>query len=82
MHSMITCHVRDASYQLVFDDAVDCSRIHTHLMLPNVQIVVDAGGNYTEVASPVPTGFTLPNGMEQPFLHVMFENVQVKDFLD
>ena len=58
----------------MFDDGVDCSNIHTHLMMPNVQIVVDEEGNYEEVTSPVPTGFILPNGMEQPFLHVMFEN--------
>lgn len=79
VHSMITCHVRDDNYHLVFDDGVDCSRIHTHLMLPNVQIVTDGSGNYEEVMSPVPTGFILPNGMEQPFLHVMFENIQVRD---
>jgi hypothetical protein len=79
VHSMITCHVRDDNYHLVFDDGVDCSRIHTHLMLPNVQIVTDGNGNYEEVPSPVPTGFNLPNGMEQPFLHVMFENIQVRD---
>ena len=79
VHSMITCHVRDENYHLVFDDGVDCSRIHTHLMLPNVQVDVDSSGNYEEVTSPVPTGFILPNGMEQPFLHVMFENIQVRD---
>ena len=79
VHSMITCHVRDANYHLVFDDGVDCSRIHTHLMLPNVQVVTDGNGNYEEVSSAVPTGFILPNGMEQPFLHVMFENVRVTD---
>jgi len=77
VHSMITCDVRDESYRLVFDDGVDCSNIQTHLMMPNVQIVVDEEGNYEEVASPVPTGFILPNGMEQPFLHVMFENTVV-----
>ena len=77
VHSMITCDVRDEDYRLVFDDDVDCSNIHTHLMMPNVQIVVDEEGNYVEVASPVPTGFILPNGMEQPFLHVMFENTVV-----
>jgi hypothetical protein len=79
VHSMITCHVRDENYRLVFDDGVDCSRIHTHLMLPNVQIVMDDSGNYKEVTSPVPTGFFLPNGNEQPFLHVMFENIRVTD---
>jgi hypothetical protein len=79
VHSMITCHVRDENYHLVFDDGVDCSRIHTHLMLPNVQVVMGSSGNYEEVISPVPTGFILPNSMEQPFLHVMFENIQVRD---
>ena len=77
VHSMITCDVRDEDYRLVFDDGVDCSNIHTHLMLPNVQIAVDEKGNHEEVASPVPTGFILPNGMEQPFLHVMFENTVI-----
>jgi hypothetical protein len=32
-----------------------------------------------EVTSPVPTGFLLPNGVEQPFIHVMFESVRVSD---
>jgi hypothetical protein len=35
---------------------------------------------------PIPTGKTglliLSNGMEQLFLHVMFENIQVKDYLE
>jgi len=55
------------------------SRIHTHLMLPPVQVAVDENGDFVEISSPVPTGFILPNGMQQPFLHVMFENIDVKD---
>jgi hypothetical protein len=27
---------------------------------------------------PIPTGFMLPNGMEQPFLHVMFPAVTLE----
>jgi hypothetical protein len=30
-------------------------------------------------ALPLLTGFILPNGMEQPFLHVIFENVRFTD---
>lgn len=41
-----------------------------HLILPNIEVTPD--GPQT---SPVPTGFELPNGMEQPFLHIMYEDV-------
>jgi hypothetical protein len=80
VHSMVTCHVRNnPDYSLAFDDDVDCSRFHTHLMLPPVQVVFDNSGNPIEIDSPVPTGFVLPNGVEQPFLHVMFENTVIED---
>ncbi len=72
VHVMVTCSVRDADYKLVFDDGVDCSHIHTHVILPNV--VVTPNG---PMPSPVPTGFILPNGMEQPFLHIMYEDIKV-----
>lgn len=67
VHMMTTCAVRDADYKLVFDKDVDCSKLQTHLLLPN--IAVTATG---PVMSPVPTGFILPSGMEQPFMHIMF----------
>ncbi len=67
VHLMTTCAVRDADYKLVFDNAVDCSKLQTHLMLPNMAITATG-----PVMSPVPTAFTLPNGMEQPFMHIMF----------
>ena len=41
-----------------------------HLILPNIEVTPD--GPQT---SPVPTGFELLNGMEQPFLHIMYEDV-------
>ena len=42
VHSMVTCHVRNnPDYSLAFDDDVDCSRFHTPLMLPPVQVVFD-----------------------------------------
>jgi hypothetical protein len=72
VHLMTTCRVRNAEYKLVFDDDVDCTKMHTHLMLPNVAVTSSG-----PVTSPVPTGFILPNGVEQPFLHIMFENIEV-----
>lgn len=72
VHLMTTCKVRDENYNLVFDDAVDCSAMHTHILLPNVAVTKDG-----PITSPVPTGFFLPNGMEQPFIHLMFENIEV-----
>ncbi len=72
VHVMITCNARDADYKLVFDGAVDCSRVHTHVMLANVAITPNG-----PVTSPVPTGFILPNGEEQPFLHIMYEDITV-----
>jgi hypothetical protein len=47
--------------------------MHTHMMMPNVAITPDG-----PVESPVPTEFFLPpNGMQQPFLHIMFEDIKV-----
>ncbi|MGI9304789.1 MAG: hypothetical protein ACR2RB_19105 [Gammaproteobacteria bacterium] len=77
VHGMITCSVRNENYQLVFDSDVDCSRIHFHLFLPPFKIEKTKGG-FAEVPSPVPTGFILPNGVEQPFIHGMFENIRLQ----
>ncbi len=72
VHLMTTCSVRDADYKLVFDDGVDCSKLQTHLLMPNE--IFTANG---PERSPVPTGFILPNGMEQPFIHLMFGSNKV-----
>ncbi|ETW93793.1 MAG: hypothetical protein ETSY1_37665 [Candidatus Entotheonella factor] len=82
VHGMITCNVRNANYELVFDVDVDCTQIHTHLMLPPLQILFTANDGYEEIASPVPTGFILPNGITQPFLHIMFENITLSPVTD
>jgi len=71
-HGMLTSSVRDENYEVVFDDGVDNSRIHFHLILPPTELTSEGPQD-----SPVPTGFILPNGIEQPFLHVMFEDVTV-----
>ncbi len=68
VHGMFTEFVRKAPYDLVFDNEVNPNVTHFHLMIPPV----DPMGN----PSPIPTGFMLPNGKEQPFFHVMFPTVQ------
>jgi hypothetical protein len=72
VHVMTAERSRDieGDYSLGFDEDVDPNSVHTHLILPPIR-VTDQG----PVDSPVPTGFTLPNGMEQPFLHIMYEQV-------
>ncbi len=72
VHLMVTCQVRDEEYNLVFDEDVDCTKVHTHVILANVEITPNG-----PVTSPLPTNFFLPNGMEQPFAHIMYENIQI-----
>ncbi|NOZ05825.1 MAG: hypothetical protein GXP41_05670, partial [Chloroflexi bacterium] len=52
---------------------VDNSKVVLHLMMPNTEATPK--GPQT---SPVPTGFMLPNGAEQPFFHIMFDGFQVQ----
>jgi|GEM_PF-1983917 len=70
VHGMLTEFVRKAPYNLAFDGEVNPNVTHFHLMIPPV----DPFGN----PSPLPTGFMLPNGVEQPFFHVMFPVVQAE----
>lgn len=75
IHGMLTENVRTKSYQLASDDQVDpMGKRMFHLMVPPSMPDM-AHGTYK--ASPVDTGFTLPNGTPLPFWHVMFDNVQV-----
>ena len=74
VHGMVTSNARDADYRLGFDEDIDNSKVVFHLILPNTELTPD--GPQT---SPVPSGFELPNGAEQPFLHIMFEDVSVSD---
>jgi len=76
VHFMLSQNVRDADYNLVFNDGVDPDGSwQAHLILPPVAVGPDGA-----FASPVPTGFNLPveGNPEQPFLHIMFEDVQAK----
>jgi len=74
VHGMLTEYVRGENYKLVEDSEVTPGRRHFHLMvapmMPNMQ-----EGTFTH--KNVKTGFTLPNGMELPFWHVMFENLEI-----
>lgn len=74
VHFMLTERTRDpeGDYSLAFDGEVDHDSMHAHLIMPNM--VVTPNGPQM---SPVPTSYQLPNGMDQPFLHIMFEDVKV-----
>ncbi len=77
VHFMLSERVRssvDDGYKLAFDADVDPEgSLQAHLILPPVALTADG-----PTGSPVSTGFTLPNGAEQPFLHIMYDTVKVK----
>lgn len=77
MHLMTTEVVRDKDYNLVHsrdlplapgERHIKNQETHTHLMMPPIKGTKDG-----PVFSPVPTAFELPNGEQQPFLHIMWE---------
>ena len=70
IHMMLTEFVRGEGYKLVFDEGVNPTNRHLHLMALPFTLKGEP--------QPVPTGFMLPNGMEQPFLHVMVPAVTVE----
>ncbi len=70
VHVMLTEFARVQPYDQAFDAQVNPNSRHLHLQI--------APFNLKGESAPVPTGFTLPNGMEQPFLHVMFPALQLE----
>lgn len=74
VHGMLTEYVRTTGYKLAFDHEVTPTRVHFHLMVPPMKPLMREG---RFEHAPVKTGFTLPNGMELPFWHVMFENLEI-----
>lgn len=75
-HMMTTERVRSSDadgYRLLIDGELPHKGIHTHLLLPNT-VITPQGPR----PKPVPTGFVLPNGKEQPFFHVVFENTELE----
>jgi len=74
IHGMLTEYVRTEGYELAMDEEVTPTRRHFHLMVAPFAPDME---NMTYVKKPVKTGFTLPNGKELPFWHVMFENLDI-----
>ncbi len=74
VHVMLSQRVRtplEDGYRLVFSDEVNqLSGRQVHVILPPVTITATG-----PQPRPVPTGFNLPNGQEQPFVHLMFDDV-------
>lgn len=74
IHGMLTEYLRKEGYELAMDDEVTPGRRHFHLMVPPMMPDMKEG-NFAH--KNVKTGFNLPNGMELPFWHVMFENLEI-----
>lgn len=74
VHGMLTEYVRTEGYQLAADSEVTPTRRHFHLM---VAPFMPVQGEHKFEHKNVKTGFMLPNGMELPFWHVMFENLEI-----
>lgn len=74
VHGMLTEYVRKTGYKLVFDKDVNPQNREFHLMVPPA-LPDKAKGVFEK--SPVKTGFTMKNGKELPFWHVMFENIKI-----
>jgi hypothetical protein len=76
VHFMLSERVRtsvDDGYTLAFNADVDPEgSLQAHLIMPPVALTPDGPTD-----SPVATGFTLPNGADQPFLHIMYDTVRV-----
>lgn len=66
IHIMVSERTRDDDFMAGFGVAKP-DELEIHLAMPPVK-----GSSTGPVPSPVPTGVTLPNGNEQPFIHVNF----------
>jgi hypothetical protein len=75
VHGMLTEMVRLEDYELAFDETVEPTQRHFHLLVVPANAVQ---GQHAFQAAPVNTGFTLPNGEQLPFWHVMFNNLDIQ----
>ncbi len=66
IHIMVSERTRDDDFKVGFGVAKP-DELEIHLAMPPLK-----GSPTGPVASPVPTGVTLPNGKDQPFIHVNF----------
>lgn len=77
---MTTQNVRDQNYNfttseglpLMSNETFSGQIHHTHVIVRPIKITPEG-----PIFDPVKTGFTLPNGMKQPFIHVMFEQDEI-----
>jgi len=76
VHFMTTQSVRDKNYDFVTSEGLPLmpedtfsGQVHqTHVIVRPIKITSEG-----PVFDPVKTAFTLPNGQNQPFIHIMFE---------
>ncbi|MFB6285804.1 MAG: cupredoxin domain-containing protein [Candidatus Bipolaricaulia bacterium] len=81
-HCMTTQTVRDSQYRLAFgerlplplDETIAGQRHHTHCIVLPVTGTPDG-----PVYQPVKTAFQLPNGQTQPFIHIMYEQDEIRE---
>jgi plastocyanin len=82
VHFMTTQNVRDQNYNfttseglpLMSNETFSGQIHHTHVIVRPIKITPEG-----PIFDPVKTEFTLPNGMKQPFIHVMFEQDKILD---
>ncbi len=75
IHGMLTEYVRTDNYELAFDSEVTPEKRHFHLLTVPFKPDLE---NFKFENNPVKTGFMLKNGMEMPFWHVMFDNLEIE----
>lgn len=80
IHFMTTQTVRDKDYRLAtqeelplaLENTIAGREHHTHIIVRPIKATPEG-----PVFEPVHTAFELPNGMNQPFLHIMFEQEEI-----
>jgi len=77
IHAMATERLRSSDeqgYRLLIDKELPHRGIQAHLVM--LDMVMAPNG--TMQKEPVPTNYTLPDGQEQPFIHIAFDNPQLE----
>ncbi len=72
MTSEIVRSPESDGYKLLADKDLPHKGLQTHLIMPPT-VVTPEGPK----PGPVPSGFTLPNGKEQPFIHIMYDSTKM-----
>jgi len=72
IHVMVSERQRTDDFKLGFG-AAKPDELEIHVIMPPTKASPSG-----PVGNPVPTGFILPNGVEQPFIHVNYYNIDMK----